>query len=70
MQPEIDISVIIAAHNEGCLAHRTIASLFRAINFAKEHNLRIEPVVILDKADNKTIKYFDRYKNSEIRYFS
>ena len=50
-------------------AHSTIASLFRAINFAKEHNLRIEPVVILDKADNKTIKYFDRYQNSEIRLF-
>lgn len=62
-----DISVIIAAHNEGRLVHPTMRSVFRAIEYANDKEIKTEIIVILDKPDEKTEKYFDRYGNSEIK---
>ncbi len=53
------LSFIITAHNEGILAHKTILSVFRAL----EHiNDEYEIVVHIDNGTPDTIAYFNRYK--------
>ncbi len=54
----IDISVIIAAHYEGRLAHHTMRSLFRAARYASERGLATETLVVLDRPNRATVDYF------------
>ena len=61
-----DISVIVTAHHEGRLAHRTMRSLFRAVEYARERNVSCEIVVVMDKPDDNTKDYFSRYDGSKI----
>lgn len=61
-----DISVIITAHHEGRLVHKTMKSIFNALEYAKSHGITSQIIVVLDKSDEETLKYFSRYYNSEI----
>ena len=63
---KIDIAVIITAHREGRLAHHSINSIFRAIDYANIYDISTEVIVVLDRPDKLTAEYFSRYKNSEI----
>ncbi len=63
---KVDISVVVTAHHEGRLAHHTMRSLFRAIQYASERELSAEIVVVLDRPDEKTIDYFSSYVGSGI----
>ncbi|MDR1943161.1 MAG: glycosyltransferase family 2 protein [Endomicrobium sp.] len=58
----MDISVILTAHKEGELVQKTLISIFRAINFARR-TLKLEILIILDKADNETRRYIYSYQN-------
>lgn len=58
-----DISVVITAHHEGRLAHRTMRSLFRTQEHAAERGLTVETVVVLDTPDEATTRYFSSYEN-------
>ncbi|MDR1245148.1 MAG: glycosyltransferase family 2 protein [Endomicrobium sp.] len=58
----MDISVIVTAHKEGELVQKTLVSVFRAIKFAKR-TLKVELLIILDKADNETRRYIYSYQN-------
>src|SRR3989338_9753495 len=64
------ISVIVTAHHEGRLAHRTMRSLLRAAEHAKEKGLPTEIIVVMDRPDKNTIDYFSAYNLSEIRVVS
>ena len=49
------------------MAHRTMRSLFRAVEFAHGKGLRTEIIVVMDKPDRATLDYFSTYRNTEIR---
>lgn len=59
----MDLSIILTAHNEGILAHKTLLSLFRALDQIPEYSYEI--VVHLDRASSDTREYFSRYKSDE-----
>ena len=61
-----DVSMVVTAHHEGRLAHHTMRSLFRAMEFAGDRGLSIEVVIVMDRPDRATENYFSRYKNLEI----
>lgn len=57
-QPRNDISIIVTAHAEGRLAHRTMRSLQAAIREAYIDGLRSEIIVVLDNPSAETLAYF------------
>ncbi len=61
-----DVTVVVTAHHEGRLAHHTMRSLFRSMEYAGERGLAIEVVVVMDRPDEATEDYFSRYDNSGI----
>ena len=61
-QPEYDISVIVTAHAEGRLAHRTMRSVQAAISQAEFQGLRCEIIVVLDNPTAETLAYFECWR--------
>lgn len=61
-----DITVVIAAHHEGRLAHHTMRSLHRSRRYATERGLSVEVVVVLDRPDEATVKYFSSPEGEDI----
>lgn len=55
-----DVSVIITAHREGLLAHRTLQSVRSATRHAEADGVACEILVILDRPDEETRSYFQR----------
>jgi glycosyltransferase involved in cell wall biosynthesis len=62
----MDISVIVTAGNEGIIAHHSMRSLFKAVDYAQKFGITSEVLIILDAANSETEKYFSRYEDSEI----
>jgi glycosyltransferase involved in cell wall biosynthesis len=56
----LDVSVVITAHHEGRLAHRTLQSVRRSIGFATARGVKSEIVVVLDRPDEATRGYFQQ----------
>jgi glycosyltransferase involved in cell wall biosynthesis len=50
----IDVSLILNLHREGGYVLRTLMSLKEANAFARVHNISVELVVVLDRADEQT----------------
>jgi glycosyltransferase involved in cell wall biosynthesis len=50
----VDITALITLHREGCLAQPTLRSLQHAADHARAEGLKIEILVVLDKADPET----------------
>lgn len=66
----VDLSVAVTAHNEGIIAHKTILSLFAAVEKLEEKNISYEFLVHIDNGDKETIEYFKQYeKNKKFRIF-
>jgi len=63
----VDISVVVTAHHEGLLAHRSMRSLFVAVEYATTRGLTTEIVVVLDKPDTATAEYFATTGRGEFR---
>jgi glycosyltransferase involved in cell wall biosynthesis len=66
IKSNIDISLIMTAHDEGILAHPSMQSVFRSVDYAEKKNVTTEIFVVLDNADNNTINYFNRYKDNSL----
>ena len=64
---KVDMTVVITAHREGYLAHLTMQSLLRSVEYAKENGFNAEIIMVLDKADHETEDYFSRYKNMRVQ---
>lgn len=65
-----DISIILTAHNEGILAHKTMLSVFRSISKLDENGISYEIIIHIDSGDPATKQYFKRYDgDSRIRVF-
>lgn len=52
------VSVIINAHREGLLAHRSVRSAVRAAEYAREQGVTVELIAVLDRPDEATLAYF------------
>jgi glycosyltransferase involved in cell wall biosynthesis len=52
------VSVIINAHREGLLAHRSVRSAIRAAEYAREQGVTVELIAVLDTSDEATLAYF------------
>lgn len=66
LSTKFDISVILTAHHEGRLAHRSMRSLFRTVEYAKSNGLSVEISVVQDRPNEETKDYFSRYDKSEV----
>lgn len=58
----MDMSIVIIAHHEGRLIHPTLMSVFRSIDYASDHGITSEIVIVLDRPDEKTLGYLRRYR--------
>lgn len=56
-----DISIVLNVHREAPYLQRTMLSLEQAVAYAASHGLKIELVVVQNRADEATVAYFDRY---------
>lgn len=63
MTEEYDLSIVITAHSEGLVAHKTMRSVFEAAEVLKRKNIIYEIIIHIDNGTKATIEYFDRYKN-------
>lgn len=61
----IDLSVIITAHHEGILAHKTILSILRALEPFDNHSISYEIIIHIDDGNEVTNTYYSRYKDDE-----
>lgn len=59
----VDLSVIITAHAEGILAHKTILSVFRNLEELDKDSFSYEIIVHIDNGDAATLQYYERYAN-------
>ncbi len=64
---QFDISVVVPAHEEGILAHPTMESIFRAMQYAAADRVKSEVIVVLDRPDPSTEAYFSRYEDAEVK---
>lgn len=65
-----DITVIITGHDEGRILHRTLASVFRAVNYASKNDVDIEVILHMDTPSERLKKYVENseYKKRMIIY--
>lgn len=63
---KVDLSVIITAHSEGLLAHKTMLSIFKAAEILKKHRVSYEIIIHIDKGTAETISYFKRYQKDPL----
>lgn len=65
MTPEL--SILIAAHHEGLIAHKTMLSIERAL--AKLSDVRFEIIITIDNGDDDTKTYFKNYRGLPVSIF-
>ena len=58
---DIDISVIVTAHNEGRLVHHTMRSILRGVDLAEKAGIKCQIIAVLDNPSDETLGYFARY---------
>ena len=67
---KIDVSVIITAHKEGILAHKTMLSVLRSAKKLEDKNVSYEVIVHIDNGSPETERYFSRYNDDpRVRVF-
>ncbi len=52
-----DLSCVLNLHAEGLIAHKTVCSIERTLDYAEQHGLSTELVVVLDRATPSTAAY-------------
>jgi glycosyltransferase involved in cell wall biosynthesis len=57
----VDLSIIITAHAEGILAHKTLLSIFRNLEELDKNSITYEIIVHIDNGDVATLAYYERY---------
>ena len=66
MTKACDVSIIVTAHDEGILAHKTMLSVFRAAKKLEEAEMSYEVIVHIDNGTEATKDYFSRYGDNEL----
>lgn len=65
IKSNIDISIIITAHSEGVVSHKTVLSVLRAADELTKNNISYEIIVSLDNPSEETNKYYSRYNDDD-----
>lgn len=65
MGKQIKLSAIITAHHEGLLAHKTMISIFEALEKLDSEKFPYEVIVHMDNPDEETSNYFKKYEKDE-----
>ena len=63
------LSIIITAHREGLVAHKTMKSVERAVKKIEEASISYEVIVSIDRGDDQTIDYFNNYTGLPIHIY-
>lgn len=66
----VEISIAVAAHREGLIAHKTMLSIKRACQKLKLSNINYEVVVTIDNGNDETKNYFKTYNDSNTRVYN
>lgn len=61
-QLDIDLSLVINAHNEGKILGDSLKSALCSLEYAGRNGLIVEGLIILDNADKRTIQVANEYK--------
>ena len=70
MSKSVDLTAVVTVHDEGLVAHKTMRSVFEALEKVKEAGYIYEIIVHIDNGDAATVRYFERYKdNKDVRIF-
>lgn len=69
MSKKVDLSIIVTAHHEGLVAHKTMLSIERACALLDKANYSYEIIVSIDCGDKATKNYFNSYSNMKIKVF-
>ena len=65
-----DLSIIVTAHAEGLIAHKTMRCLFENQKLLNEKHISSEIIIHIDTGTPDTIDYFSRYaKSADIKIF-
>jgi len=64
MPDKKDLSIIVTAHNEGLIAHKTMLSIFAATKELMVQNISYEIIISIDNGTLDTLAYFDRYNKT------
>src|SRR4051812_33352768 len=67
LSPQPPISVIVTAHRESLLIHRTLKSIYASIELAERANIPCELVVVLDRGDQETRRYIHQFPTQRHR---
>lgn len=57
--PNPTVSIVVNAHNEGIVLHRTLKSLDQNVAFAKKKGIDTEVIIVADKVDEPTKDYLE-----------
>ncbi|MDO4684605.1 MAG: glycosyltransferase [Candidatus Saccharibacteria bacterium] len=60
-----DLSIVITAHNEGLIAHKTMRSVQAAIDELEKKSVSYEVIISVDNGDADTLAYFARYASKK-----
>lgn len=63
------LSIVITAHHEGLIAHKTMRSVERATKLLDSANISYETLVSIDRGDEETNRYFDSYTTLPIKIY-
>jgi glycosyltransferase involved in cell wall biosynthesis len=55
----VDVSVVVTAHREGRLLHRTLRSVWRSLGRASARDISAELIIVVDKPDDATLEYLE-----------
>lgn len=70
MREKIDLTVVVTAHNEGLVAHKTMRGVLAGLVKIENAGFSWEIVVNIDNGDMETVNYFKRYKgDARVRVF-
>lgn len=63
------LSIIVTAHREGLIAHKTMRSVERAVTRLEKAALSYEIIVSIDRGDETTVNYFKNYRGLPITIY-
>lgn len=60
-----DLSIVITAHSEGLIAHKTMLSVFEAAKKLSLANITYEFIISIDNGTPETVQYFNDYDSKD-----
>lgn len=67
----VEVSIIVTAHMEGLLAHKTMLSILRSAKLLEDNKISHEYIIHIDNGDEATVEYCKQYqKDPRFRIFT